>query len=80
MKDRNPLHLREVWLIMFLLGIIMINYPFIHIFNKEYSILGYPLLFLYFMVGWPTSIVVVYIFSRSMRENGGGEDDDLEKG
>lgn len=80
MKDRNPLRLREVWLIMFLLGVIMINYPFIHIFNKEYTVLGYPLLYLYFMVGWPAAIVVVYFFSRSMKENGDDEDDDLEKG
>jgi hypothetical protein len=82
MKDHNPLRLREIWLIMFLLGIIMINYPFIHIFNKEYSVLGYPLLFLYFMVGWPTSILVVHMFSRTMKEDGDSDDDDddMEKG
>ena len=27
------LHLKETWVIFFILGIIMMNYPFIHIFD-----------------------------------------------
>ncbi len=64
MKPPSPIRLREVWVIMFLLGVIMINYPFVHIFNKDILIFNYPLLFLYFLIGWPASIVVVYFFSR----------------
>lgn len=80
MKTPNPLHLKEVWLILFLLGIVMINFPFIHIFNKDVRFFGYPLLFLYFMAGWPVSILVVYFFSRNMKDDAAGGDDEREKG
>lgn len=55
---------KEAWVIFFILGIIMINYPFIHIFNKSDTLFGIPLLVLYFLVGWPLSILVIYLFTR----------------
>ena len=63
--------LKEVWILLFLLGVIMLNYPFIHIFNKDLLVFGYPLLFLYFMLGWPISIFIVFLFSRNMHEQTG---------
>ena len=69
--------LREVWILLFLLGVIMINYPFIHIFNKDVLVFGYPLLFLYFILGWPISILIVFFFSRNMHEK---PDDDKGEG
>ena len=75
MKGPNPLQTREAWVLCFLLGIVMINYPFIHIFNKATLVLGIPTLFLYFFVGWPVSILVIYLFCRTLRdENGQGTD------
>lgn len=61
--------LKEAWILLFLLGVTMLNYPFLHIFNKDVQLLGFPLLFLYFMIGWPASILVVYYFSRHMRDD-----------
>lgn len=55
---------KETWVIFFILGIIMINYPFIHIFNKSDTLFGIPLLVLYFLLGWPLSILVIYLFTR----------------
>jgi hypothetical protein len=46
----------------------MLNWPFIQIFNKSEPILDFPPLFLYFMLGWPVSILIVYLFSRNMHE------------
>lgn len=66
MKEHNPIQIREAWVLCFLLGIIMLNFPFIHIFNKEMTFLGIPLLFLYLLVGWPTSILVIYLFCRTL--------------
>ncbi len=57
-------HFKEAWVIFFVLGVIMLNFPFIHIFNKDTTVLGFPLLILYFFIGWPTSILVVYLFAR----------------
>ncbi len=57
---------KEAWVIFFILGIIMINYPFIHIFNKSDTLFGIPLLVLYFILGWPLSILVIYLFTRHL--------------
>ena len=42
MKAKNPLHLREAWVIFFVLGLVMLNFPFLHIFNKDIQIFGIP--------------------------------------
>jgi hypothetical protein len=66
MKELEPNHLKEVWILCFLLGIIMLNYPFIHIFNKDFTLFGIPALILYLMVGWPISILVIFLFTRQL--------------
>lgn len=59
-------HLREAWVLFFFLGAVMLNYPFLQIFNKTATVLGIPLLVLYFLLGWPASIAVIYLFSRRL--------------
>jgi hypothetical protein len=63
--------IREAWVLCFLLGVVMLNYPCIHIFNKPAFFLGIPVLFLYLLLGWPLSILVIYLFSRSLRRISG---------
>ena len=63
MKSGRKVPLKDAWAIWFMLGVVMLNYPFLHIFNKNVLIFGYPLTFLYFFIGWPLSIFVVYLFS-----------------
>jgi hypothetical protein len=63
MKTRQSLPLNQAWVIFFFLGVVMLNYPFLHIFNKSTLIFGVPLFVIYLMVGWPLSILVVYVFS-----------------
>lgn len=72
-KNPDNSHIREAWAIFFILGVIMLNFPFIHIFNKATTILGFPLLILYFFLGWPLSIVVIYLFCRRL-DDGPAED------
>jgi len=61
------LKLTDSWVICFVLGFIMMNYPFISIFNKPARPFGIPLLYLYLLLGWIFSIVIVYLFSRAER-------------
>ena len=63
MKMERKLPLTDAWVIWFILGVVMINYPFLHIFNKNVLVFGIPLTILYFFVGWPVSIFVIYLFS-----------------
>ncbi|MEJ2201444.1 MAG: hypothetical protein P8X63_10600 [Desulfuromonadaceae bacterium] len=45
-------HFKATWVIFFILGVVMLNFPFIHIFNRSETVFGYPLLFLYFFIGF----------------------------
>jgi len=63
----HRLQLRESWVIFFILGIIMMNFPFLHIFNKPVTLFGFPLMFLYLTVGWLVSIGVIYLFMLANR-------------
>ena len=64
----HRLQLRESWVIFFILGIIMMTFPFLHIFNKPILLFGVPLLFLYLTGGWIISIVVIYLFMAASRK------------
>ena len=63
MKTEHKLPLKDAWVIWFVLGVVMLNYPFLIIFDKDVLILGIPLTVLYFYIGWPVSIFVIYLFS-----------------
>jgi hypothetical protein len=55
------LRLRESWVVFFILGFIMMNYPFINIFNKPHEVCDIPLLLLYLYCCWAVSIIVIYL-------------------
>lgn len=63
LKLLHRLQLPETWFIFFILGIIMMNFPFLDIFNKSDTIIGIPLMFLYLFIGWPISIFIIYLFT-----------------
>ncbi len=63
----HRLQLRESWVIFFILGIIMMTFPFMHIFNQPVLLFGFPLMFLYLTVGWAISITVIYLFMIASR-------------
>ena len=62
-NPRNVIYKKEWWVIFFILGFFFINYPIIHIFNKNFMVFGYPVLFLYLMVGWLLSIIVILLYA-----------------
>ena len=59
----HRLQMPESWVIFFIMGIIMMNFPFMDIFNKASTILGFPIMFLYLFIGWAISILVIYLFT-----------------
>ncbi len=73
MRKSNSSNVREAWVLFFLLGFVMLNYPFIHIFNKDTLFFGIPALVLYFLVGWPISIGVIFLFCRKLDDTEPGE-------
>lgn len=76
MKKNHPeSSLREAWLMFMILGMVMINFPFIHIFGSDRSLFGIPNLVLYFMYGWPMSIAVIWLFVRRLEKESQAEAD-----
>lgn len=69
MKRSNNSRIRESWIFFFILGVIMLNYPFIHIFSNGATLFGIPVLFLYLMIGWPASIGVIYLFVCKLHDD-----------
>ena len=69
MKESQKNSIREAWVLCLILGLVMINFPFIHIFNTEQLIFGIPQLVLYFFIGWPVSIAVIWFFVRYMEKD-----------
>jgi len=65
----NRLSLKESWVIFFILGLIMLNYPFLSIFNKPHMFFGFPLTFIYIFAGWGISITVIYLFTIAIRHD-----------
>ncbi|HEY5521940.1 MAG TPA: hypothetical protein VIK21_02035 [Desulfuromonadaceae bacterium] len=74
----HRLQLRESWVIFFILGIIMMTFPFLHIFNKPILLFGVPLLFLYLTAGWMISIIVIYLFMIANRHENTSTDEKNE--
>jgi len=68
----HRMQLRESWFIFFIMGIIMMNFPFLNIFNKSDTLFGFPLLFLYLFIGWAVSIFVIYLFVLAIGPNNSG--------
>ena len=73
------LSLRESWVIFFILGIVMMNFPFLSIFNKPDTVFGIPLLYLYLYVGWLVSIIVILLFTRVINDTPGKESNQPRK-
>jgi len=67
-KILHRLQFRESWVIFFVMGFIMMNFPFLRIFNKPETIFGYPLMFLYFYLGWAVSIFIIYLFTLAVSQ------------
>lgn len=81
MRRPNPKTTREAWVVFFILGVVMLNYPFVHIFNKITTLFGIPSLILYFLIGWPMSIGVNFLFAKSLKTQSEPDEDqgkDLE--
>jgi len=79
MKDHHGDSTKEAWSVCLILGIILINFPFIHIFDNEKMVLGVPPLVLYFFIGWPLSICVTWLFVGQMNKESKVIDDKAQE-
>jgi len=50
---------------LFLLGVLIFNFPLLSLFNRPILILGIPALYLYLFAAWSLIILVMLLLSRS---------------
>jgi len=79
MHSKFTINLQEFWVIFFFLGMVMLNFPFMHIFNKNELFFGIPLIILYLFIGWPLSIMVVWLFSLHLGRQPGDTDNSQDQ-
>jgi hypothetical protein len=50
---------------LFLLGMLLFNFPLLHLFNRSVLVLGIPALYLYLFAAWSLIIFLILMISRS---------------
>jgi hypothetical protein len=50
---------------LFLLGMLLFNFPLLHLFNRPMLVLGIPVLYLYLFTAWSLIIFLILMISRS---------------
>jgi hypothetical protein len=50
---------------LFLLGMLLFNYPLLYLFNRPMLALGIPVLYLYLFTVWSLIIFLILMISRS---------------
>ena len=50
---------------LFLLGLLLFNYPLLHLFNRPILVFGIPVLYLYLFTAWSLIIFLILMISRS---------------
>ena len=53
---------------LFLLGILLFNFPLLTLFNRPVLALGIPVLYLYLFTAWSLLIILMLIISRGKPE------------
>ena len=63
----SAVKLRQWWWIAFVLGCLLINDPFLRVFDRNLTLFGLPLLFVYLFLGWLASIAVIGLYAWALR-------------
>jgi hypothetical protein len=50
--------------LIFLIGVLLINFPLLAIFNHSGMVGGFPVLYLYLFGAWAVGIVVAFLLAR----------------
>jgi hypothetical protein len=55
---------RERLALIFLVGVLLVNFPILAIFNRALTVGGIPVLYLYLFGVWAAGIVAVWLMAR----------------
>ena len=63
----NAGRLRERLMALFIAGVVVINYPLLHLFDTHKIVLGIPLLYLYLFGCWGAIIALIVLVTERKR-------------
>ena len=59
---RDLFQQKEFWIYLFLLGILLLNWPILSLTEGKSGILGLPLIFVYLTSIWLVIIILLFLF------------------
>lgn len=68
---------QERLIVLFILGVLVLNYPIMHLFGAGSMWFGIPVLFLYIFVCW---LVLILLLALLMERRPGGDRDTVNPG
>ncbi|MHC1594682.1 MAG: hypothetical protein ACXQT2_05175 [Methanotrichaceae archaeon] len=54
----------DFWILLFVLGIFLLNWPLLSLATGAFRVFGYPLILVYILVVWLIFILWIYLFER----------------
>jgi len=61
---RDLMEQDDYWILLFVLGIFLLNWPLLSLATGGSRIFGYPLILVYILVVWLIIILLAYLFER----------------
>ena len=78
MKKSTPQILCGIWLLVLAGGMVLLNYPFLQIFNDPAPAFGFPRLVFFVFLVWGVLIALTF-FLTGILENGRDEEEEASK-
>jgi len=57
----------KFWIFIGILSFVLINYPFLHIFDRDALLIGIPMLVFYLFGFWILAIAFLYIYAHFLQ-------------
>lgn len=57
--------------LLFVLGVLLINFPLLAIFNRPATVEGLPILYVYLFAVWTAGILAVFLLTRKQGDDQG---------
>jgi hypothetical protein len=79
MKETPSQKSKGAWMLSIAAGMIILNFPFIQVFNTGGSFLGLPTLIVYIFLAWSIMISGLIVYSQFFCHNLGQGEEDKEQ-
>jgi hypothetical protein len=54
----------EFWIMLFVLGLFLLNWPILSLVAGDATLFGYPLTLVYILMVWTIIVIIIYVYDR----------------